>query len=180
MRPAPRLITTFGLGHLRPAPGTWGSLPPLLIPALFVATGQVGASGWAATPWILYHALLLLTVLVFGGACIVQGDRAEVCFHKKDPSDVVADETAGQCLPLMFLPASALSTPWLAAFTIFWAFVSFRIFDIIKPWPANGLQRVPGGWGILLDDLFAGVYALVVMQALTRVLETQAAGTPLT
>jgi phosphatidylglycerophosphatase A len=100
----------------------------------------------------------------------VQGDRAEVCFFKKDPSQVVADETAGQCLPLMFLPASAFATVGQAAFTIAWAFICFRLLDIVKPWPARGLQRVPGGWGILIDDLFAGVYALGIMQVLTRVL----------
>jgi phosphatidylglycerophosphatase A len=155
---------------MRPAPGTWGSLPPLVVPIAFVALGLINPTGWAPAHWWLYHGILGVVFVVFCAACIMQGDRAEVCFFKKDPSQVVADETAGQCLPLMFLPASAFATVGEAAFTIVWAFICFRLLDIVKPWPARGLQRVPGGWGILIDDLFAGVYALGIMQVLTRVL----------
>jgi phosphatidylglycerophosphatase A len=118
----------------------------------------------------LYHAVLAAILVVFSAACIIDGDRAEARFGEKDPSNVVADETAGQCIPLMALPAAAVSTPMHAVLICGVAFVSFRIFDIIKPWPAKGLQRVPGGWGILLDDLFAGVYAIVLTQVAARTL----------
>lgn len=163
------LVTTFGLGRLRPAPGTWGSLPPVVLAGLLIALGWApeGAGLW---PSVVYHAVLALVLLVFGFACIAAGDAAEARFNRKDPSEVVADETAGMCLPLMFLPATAIASPALAVFTLVYAFVAFRVMDIFKPFPARQLQSVPGGWGILLDDLVAGVYAAVLVQVLARVL----------
>jgi len=159
-------ITVFGLGHLRPASGTWGSLPPVVLAAALIASGF----GPGTHPWI-YNGSLLLVMLFFCGACIVQGNSVEArSIEGKDPSDAVADETAGQCLPLLFLPAQSLASPTLAAFTLLYAFLSFRILDIFKPWPANALQRVPAGWGILLDDLFAGLYAAALVQVFSRTL----------
>ncbi len=159
-----RLVTTFGLGHLRPAPGTWGSLPPIVLTALLVALGH----GPAVHPW-LYHALLLAILACFGLACIVGGDEAEARSIRKDPSHVVADETAGQCIPLMLLPAAAWASPGVAAFTLFFAFIAFRVLDIVKPAPARQIQSLPGGWGILADDLVAGLYAAIILQVVTRV-----------
>lgn len=155
-------ITVFGLGHMRPASGTWGSMPPVVIAGVMIAAGL----GPVEHP-VLYHAALGAILLIFCAACVLQGDRAEARFGEKDPSEAVADETAGQCLSLMALPAAA-AHGWHAALTLLAAFLAFRFFDILKPWPAHGLQRVPGGWGILLDDLVAGVYAMLVVQALTR------------
>jgi phosphatidylglycerophosphatase A len=170
-----RLITVFGLGYLRPAPGTWGSLPPILIAGAMLSFDldpemlDPEMEAWAWGRWEIYHAVLLAILLVFGVACLVQGDRAEARFNRKDPSEAVADETAGQCLPLMFLPPDAFGTIPLTAFTLLLAFALFRMFDIFKPWPARQVQRVPGGWGILLDDLVAGVYAALLLQALARI-----------
>ncbi len=124
--------------------------------------------GWAGANWWIYHGVLLTTFLFFGAACIVQGGRAEARFGKKDPSQVVADETCAQCLPLMFLPAEVLLRTDTALFTVLLAFVAFRVLDVVKPWPANGLQRLPGGWGILIDDLVAGVYAWGIVQVVAR------------
>lgn len=154
--------TTFGLGFVRPASGTWGSLPPVLL-ALGLEAAGFGAVG---SPWV-YNGVLLAVAIFFGMVCVVQGDRAEAKWGK-DPSNVVADETCGQCIPLLFLPAAAVATTGITLFTLAFAFVAFRLLDIVKPWPARGLQRVPGGWGILLDDLFAGVYALIIVQACAR------------
>ncbi len=160
------LITVFGLGRMRPAPGTWGSLPPVVIAALLIAAG-VGPG----THPVLFNGLLLILLVTFVGACVVQGDAAEArSVRGKDPSEVVADEVAGQCIPLLFLPAAAVSTPWIAAFTLLYAFLCFRVLDIFKPWPAAGLQRVRAGWGIVLDDLVAGLYAAVMIQATARAL----------
>ena len=92
----------------------------------------------------------------------------------KDPGEVVADETAGQCIPLMFLPAWCFTDFWRAVATVAAAFLLFRILDIIKPWPAKQIQSRPYGWGILLDDLFAGAYAAVIMQVGSRLIEAQA------
>ncbi len=157
-------ITVFGLGRMRPASGTWGSLPPVLLAAVLIAAGF----GPAAQP-LVYNGCLLLMLIAFSTACIVQGDAVEARSIKgKDPSEAVADEVAGQCLPLLFLPAASLATPGVAAFTLLYAFLCFRVLDIFKPWPANSLQRIPAGWGILLDDLFAGAYAAVLVQVMTR------------
>jgi len=161
-----RLITVFGLGFMRPASGTWGSMPPVLIAGALIALGF--APGTSTTSTLVYHAVLALLFVTFAGACVVQGDRAEARFGH-DPSEVVADEVAGQCIALLALPAAALATPIKAALTLATSFLAFRVLDIVKPWPARQLQRVPSGWGILLDDLFAGLYALAVVQIVTRV-----------
>jgi len=156
-------ITTFGLGYLKPASGTWGSLPPVVIAGALLAAGL----GPIAHP-ILYHTMLVVILVVFSAACVIQGDAAEARFGKKDPGQCVADETAGQCFSLMALPAVAVEDGKHATLTLLGAFVAFRLLDIIKPWPARQLQSVPGGWGILIDDLFAGVYAMVLVQIVTR------------
>lgn len=161
-----RLITVFGLGIMRPASGTWGSMPPVLIAGALIALGF--APGTSTTSTLVYHAVLALLFVTFAGACVVQGDRAEARFGH-DPSEVVADEVAGQCIALLALPAAALATPIKTALTLATSFLAFRVLDIVKPWPARQLQRVPSGWGILLDDLFAGLYALAVVQIVTRV-----------
>lgn len=163
-----RLVTTFGLGLLRPAPGTWGSIPPVLIAGLMLIVGirpTVGGEvvAWAWGPWLVFHGVLALILVAFSFGCLAYGDHAEAAFGKKDPGSVCADETAGMCIPLMFLPGHALSQTD-AHWTLLLAFVAFRVFDILKLPPANELQDQPGGVGILLDDLIAGVQALVVVQ----------------
>lgn len=158
-------VTVFGLGHLRPAPGTWGSIPPVVVAWLLYAAHL--------TP----HHLPAAYYLVMGGlflwacaACIFQGDHAEARWGK-DPSYVVADETAGQCIPLMALPLAGVGADadWkrvTIATTL--AFLLFRIMDIVKPPPARGIQKLPAGWGILVDDLIAGVYAAVALVVVSR------------
>lgn len=169
LSPAGRaLVTTFGLGLMRPASGTWGSVPSVLIAAGLIACGwrPLGAGPVASAG---YHAVLLGVLIVFSLACVVFGDAAEAHFHKKDPGQIVADETAGQCLPLLLLPAAATQGLPHAAATLALAFVAFRVCDVVKAWPAGALQKVPGGWGVLLDDLVAGVQAMVIVQMVARV-----------
>ncbi|MFN9991854.1 MAG: phosphatidylglycerophosphatase A [Phycisphaerales bacterium] len=168
MHRKPLLITTFGLGHMRPAPGTWGSLPPLVVPIGFYLAGCTTDCRQSCGSWWLYHGLLIGIAVFFSMVCLMQGDRAEAAFGRKDPSQVVADETAGQAIALMFLPAGAFSSTssMLAAVAV--AFLSFRLLDIVKPWPAKSLQRIPGGLGILIDDLIAGGYALAITQFILR------------
>mgnify|MGYP000872923013 FL=1 len=157
------LVTVFGLGHLRPFPGTWGSIPSVILAGVLIALGL----GPASHPF-LFNAILLAVILFFTLACATLGDLAEARFLKKDPSQVVADETAGQALALLFLPAAAVSTPGHAALTLLIAFCAFRLLDIVKPWPAYQIQRYPGGWGVVLDDLVSGFYAFVVVQLVAR------------
>lgn len=155
------LLTVFGLGRLRPAPGTWGSMPPIVIAGLLIALGF----GPAEAP-VIYIGTLVAVMLFFSAACIAQGDVAEAVFGKKDHGNIVADETAGQCvtlLPFALLPAAAFATPATTMFTLIFAFLAFRAMDIAKPWPANGFQKLPAGWGVLIDDLLAGGYAFLIM-----------------
>lgn len=161
-------VTAGGLGFLRPASGTWGSLPPAVVAALLAV---FGAPGWQID-------LVLVLLLGIGVvACLRFGRSAEAIMGKKDPGQVVADEIAGQALTLLALPW-AIADGWAGsptlpvditpmAFNIGLAvvgFLLFRIFDILKPPPANGLQRLGGGMGILVDDLIAGAMAAAVLQ----------------
>ncbi len=158
-------ITLWGLGHMKPASGTWGSMPPVLL-----AVGLWLAGCGPIDAPILYHAALAMVIVLASAACIAQGDAAESRFGTKDPGPAVADEAAGQCLPLIALPLWSLASPAAAAWTFIFAFLSFRVMDILKPWPAHRLQALPAGWGILADDLAAGLYALAVVQLVSRVL----------
>jgi phosphatidylglycerophosphatase A len=163
------LLTVFGLGYRRPAPGTWGSLPPPVIALVLVSI--LGSNGLTRSDhWIL--ALVMVAIaLVFTWACAAFGDWAEAWWGWKDPSQIVADETAGQAIALIALPwrgtgdKNVVLCNLLLAAT---AFFAFRFFDIVKPWPARQIQAYPGGWGVVLDDLFAGVYALIVTLLLAR------------
>jgi phosphatidylglycerophosphatase A len=163
MRQTIPLVTTFGLGHLRPFPGSWGSLPTVVVAGLLMAAGY----GPNHHP-IVFNLVLAAILVFFTMVCVVYGEAAEAVFLKKDPSHVVADETAGQALALMFLPAAAVSTPGRAIWTLVLAFLAFRIMDILKPWPAKQIQAYPAGWGVVLDDLMAGVYALIIVQVAAR------------
>ena len=131
------------------APGTCGSLAALaLAPFLFMPLPY-----WA-------RALALLFVLVSG---TIASSRAEVLLKQNDPSSVVIDEVLGQWLT--FFPFAALA-PWeyLAGFAL------FRLFDILKPWPVKQLEAIGGGFGIMIDDAAAGVYAMLCLALLRRMI----------
>ena len=105
-------------------------------------------------------------------ACIALGGFAEKAFGRKDPSQVTSDEWAGQAVTLMFLPMlppppqSGTLYTWLLVAGV--AFIAFRLLDIIKPPPARQFEKLPRGWGVLLDDLMAGVYANIICQLVLR------------
>ncbi len=153
------VATGMGLGHMRPAPGTWGSTPPVLL-AMALAFLSVDPRG-------IDMALALLG-LAFGIGCIAFGDAAEKRLGKKDPGAVVADEIAGQSLTLLWLPWDHNPAHIIATCAV--AFFMFRLFDVIKPPPAHGWQRFGGGFGILIDDVVAGMYALIATQLCVRML----------
>lgn len=146
------LLTTGGLGHMRPASGTWGSLPPVIIAYALILVG-IGPGDPLA--WV-YFLVLALICIIYSGACVLLGHEAEAKWGK-DPSEVVADETAGQCLTLMFIPAGICNCTLTTMGAVLGAFFLFRAFDILKPWPAGAMQKIAGGWGILLDDILAGI-----------------------
>jgi len=165
------LLTAMGLGYLRPAPGTWGSLPPvglvLLVICLLDSRSPHGAN------LIIINGALIVLGGIFSFACLRFGGSAEVRFGGKDPSNVVADEVAGQSVALLLLPWRSLDQPdawkWNLALTAT-AFLAFRAMDIIKPPPARQMERLPAGAGILVDDLIAGVYALILTQIAARLI----------
>ncbi len=136
--PASLLATWFGSGLLPKAPGTWGSLAAL--PFAIVIAAFAG-------PWGLLVAVLAVTAAGLWAADVYAARSGA-----EDPGEVVIDEVAGQWLALVPV---ALDLRLYAV-----AFLAFRFFDIVKVWPAGWLDRnLKGGWGIMLDDLAAGVYA---------------------
>lgn len=157
-------LTAGGLGYARFASGTWGSLPPCVAVAVLV---------WGDQPaWIINTALALLGLWA-AVACVRFGGAAERAVGRKDVGCVVADEVAGMCISLAGLhwwDAGAPDSWWRNGVQIAGAFVLFRAFDVAKLPPCGALERVRGGWGILLDDLIAGVYAAVCVHVLARVL----------
>ena len=137
------VATFFGAGLGKPGPGTWGSVGALLLWALYV---------WAFHP----PALALLLVLVGGiVVSIALGVPAATIAAREsgrhDPGFVVIDEVAGQWIALLGCPAD-----WRHGMI---ALILFRLFDITKPFPARQLERLPAGWGIVFDDVAAGLYA---------------------
>ena len=150
------LVTMGGVGYL-PASGTFASLLTCLIlwPILnWVGPTMAAQSAVAVTGLILFSALNLWL-----------GPWASAEFGDQDPGKFVLDEAAGICLTLLFLPAR---TGWAEGINLAAAFLAFRVFDITKPPPARQLEHLHGAWGILLDDLAAGVYANIVCQIALR------------
>jgi phosphatidylglycerophosphatase A len=142
-----RLVATFfGLGWLRPGPGTWGSLATVLLWGLL--------SRVIEPRFQLLTAVLLVFLTIAAG--IPAATRVAVAYGKKDPQFVVIDEVAGQLITLIAAPVS-----WKS---LLLGFILFRGFDIVKPPPIRQLERLPQGAGIVLDDVAAGLFALAVMQ----------------
>jgi phosphatidylglycerophosphatase A len=144
--------TWFGAGFLPIAPGTWGSLAAIPIAHVIVMFwGVWGLAGFA------------LAVAVIGTHA--SGETARLR-GAKDPGEVVVDEVAGQAIAL--LPVYALVPPdavVLRISTILLAFLLFRILDVWKPGPIGALERLPGGMGIMADDLLGGAVAGAMVAA---------------
>lgn len=127
-----------------------------------VAPGTVGSA--AAIPFFLllrlaHSAWLEIAVcaaIVAAGAWSAR--ITEQALGVEDPGPVVIDEVVGMFISLLFLPAT-----WPVVLA---GFVAFRVFDIVKPWPANRFEAIPGGWGVMADDVMAGVYANLTVQLL--------------
>jgi len=161
------LITGFGTGHLKPGPGTWGSALPAALAWLFA--WMLSTDGWTAGDDAMLNAAIALFGLLLAIACLRFGGAFEEATGSKDPPTIVADEVAGQCVAMLLIPWSSLDTMEAKLLAICIAFAAFRVFDIIKPPPIHQAQRLPGGLGILADDLIAGAFALVVTQAIVRI-----------
>lgn len=138
--------TWFGAGRLRPAPGTWGSIAAGLCAWLAL----IAVPAPAGRPVLLVATLLVALLGVWAAPAAIRH------FGVEDPPQVVIDEVAGTWLAVACLPAHALAQPLLAVVV---AVALFRVFDIAKPWPVGWCEHLPGGWGIMADDLAAGAIA---------------------
>lgn len=152
--PAVWIATCGGVGYFPVAPGTAGSA---------VGVGLVAALGAldAVQPWSRLLLILLSLSIFLVGVWAATG--AEKFFGKTDPGHVVVDEVAGQLLTFVAQPDA--SWKWLFA-----GFILFRAFDVIKPFPARRAERLPGGWGIMTDDMVAGAYSAVLLLVLGQVI----------
>ncbi len=156
------IATWFGSGLLPIAPGTWGSLAAF--PFAYIISVNSG-------PYVL---IIGTVILFFIGK--QASDNVEKSAQKKDPGFIVVDKVVGQWIAL--LPISFLyiyvgpdRSSWVFVPIAVVAFLAFRIYDIWKPWPIHYIDKnVPGSLGIMLDDVVAGIYALIITSAMAVVM----------
>jgi phosphatidylglycerophosphatase A len=151
--------TFFYIGHLRPGPGTWASVATLIL-------WWFGIRLVPPQSRTLATAIAAVLVTLIG---IPAATRVARAWNKKDPSQVVIDEVAGQLVTLVACPVALASTAnvniptWKPALA---ALILFRAFDILKPPPVRQLEALPEGTGIMLDDIGAGIYGWIVLHVL--------------
>lgn len=145
MTPALAVATVCGVGRLRPAPGTWGSLVVLPVALLGPGAALGLAVLVAAIGWFAVRAVL--------------ADRPT-----EDPGWIVVDEAAGMLIALAALPAGV---GWIG---VGLAFLLFRAFDILKPWPVSWADGLHGATGVMLDDILAGAIAAALLLVLGALL----------
>jgi phosphatidylglycerophosphatase A len=139
------IATAFGVGYLPVAPGTFGSLVGLVL-------------WWLLPSSTPAQAIAILATFVLGSWA---GTIAEHHFGRTDPGQVVVDEVMGMLITLFLNPVG-----WIGALI---GFFLFRLFDVIKPYPSNRLERLPGGLGVMADDGMAAIYANLALRAMLAV-----------
>jgi phosphatidylglycerophosphatase A len=144
------IATAAGAGYFPIAPGTAGSAVGVVV---VVALAKLRLQG--AWPSVVLGAVSL----VFFAVGVWAAGEAEKFFGRVDPGQVVIDEVVGQMLTFLLIPHAAWK--WLLG-----GFLLFRAFDIVKPFPARQAERIPRGWGIMIDDVVAGLYGLAVLTVL--------------
>ncbi len=143
--PALLVATVCGIGYVPFASGTFGSAAGLVL--------------WALLPASLLVQISTIAAIFSMG--VWSGTVAERCFGRTDPGQVVIDEVLGMLITLFMNPVR-----WRGALA---AFLLFRLFDVIKPFPANRLERLPGGIGVMADDAMAAVYANLALRVLLAI-----------
>lgn len=146
------VATFFGAGLGKPGPGTWGSIAALLLWAIYDSALHPSPQTMLL---VLLAGIVMSIVLGVPAATIAARESG-----RHDPGFVVVDEVTGQWIALLWCPFD-----WKHGLV---ALVLFRLFDITKPFPARQLERLPAGWGIVFDDVAAGLYALGVSLLLQR------------
>lgn len=141
------IATFFFVGLVPAAPGTMGTLAAFG-PAVLVSK----------LPGLLYPAALAAFFLL----SVWAAGRAEAFFGRKDAPEVVVDEVAGFLVTMLYIPATPLN--------LFIGFALFRLFDIAKPFPVRRAEVLPGGWGVVLDDILAGVYSNIILRIVVHYL----------
>ena len=142
------VATSFGAGYLPIAPGTWGAVVGCL-PLL--AYHAYTTASYSLLFWTIF-ALIIAGVTALGALAARKLEPA----WGKDPSRIVLDETVGVWIALWMIP-------WTTYHVVF-GFLLFRFFDIAKPLGIRRLEKVPNGWGVMLDDVLAGVYSNICLQ----------------
>lgn len=137
------IATFFNIGRMPLAPGTWASMVTML-------------TLYFVNPYLVSFWAKITSFLIIFFIGIPSAGYAEKFFQKKDPGQCVIDEVAGQMICLIFVPYSF--SYYLAAFFI------FRLFDIIKPFPVRIIEKLPGGMGIMADDIMAGLYTVSLIK----------------
>ncbi len=147
------LVTLFGIGFIPFAPGTLGSLCAIFVWYLSITFLNI------------YFFYLILIIVFFSSFILVD---IYIKFEKKeDPSEVIIDEFIGQSLPLIFLLEFNI-------FEVLLVFCGFRFFDIYKIYPINKAENMEGSKGVIVDDIVAGIYTLVIVMALKIILSLNA------
>ena len=136
-----------GVGLIPVAPGTWGSAVGVCL--LIVVRQTAGPA---------LEASLLAAVLAVG---VWSATAAERHYGRSDPGVIVIDEIAGMLIALFWIPVT-----WVGLLA---GFAAFRVFDIVKPFPVGAAERLPAGWGVMADDVVAGLYAYVTVRVLVAV-----------
>ena len=134
------VATVFGVGYAPIAPGTFGSAAGLLV-------------WWLLPPSLVVQAAAIVVIFIVGSW---GGNVAEQHFGRTDPGQVVIDEVMGMLITLFLNPVG-----WMGALA---GFFLFRVFDVIKPYPANKLEQLHGGIGVMADDGMAAIYANLVLR----------------
>ncbi|MCB9991471.1 MAG: phosphatidylglycerophosphatase A [Rhodospirillales bacterium] len=142
--PAIWLATWFGCGLIKKAPGTWGTLGGLPLGVLFLYE-----TGWPG----LLAATILMAIVGYMAA-----DRFEKSTGTHDAGAIVVDEVVGIWVTLLVTPLTHIG--------LILAFVLFRVFDIFKPWPVSYFDKMPGAFGVMADDVMAGLYAALCIGGL--------------
>ena len=169
------ILTMFGIGYFKYAPGTLASLVTCLIFYFLVKTNNFG-------PNYNYIIIILIFILIYS---IIFIDKFAYKFKKKDPSEIVIDEFIGQSIVILFAfflggnvyiilslsSSQSFLLPYILELELLLAFILFRIFDILKPFPINIIdKKIKNGLGVMLDDVVAAIYASITFAIIKKII----------